>query len=173
MDFDFLIGMDKIEAADIKVNYRESIRAIIMKENNILMVYSNKGDYKFPGGGREQGETHEQTLMREVQEETGYIVNKVDYKMGVIVERDFDEFEAGSIFEMTSYYYLCEVTGEKTSQKLDDYEAKLAFCPVWINIDEAISKNELLLFNRKQDNNTWLIRESLALKEIKRITSET
>ncbi|MBI6015060.1 NUDIX domain-containing protein, partial [Clostridium perfringens] len=45
--------------------------------NLILLDISNRGDYKFPGGGVEKGETPEETLRREVQEETGYILNEV------------------------------------------------------------------------------------------------
>lgn len=52
-----------------KIYYREAVRGIIMKGSEILLIYSEKnGDYKLPGGGIEEGETHKQALIREVQE---------------------------------------------------------------------------------------------------------
>ena len=46
--------------------YREAVRAIILTNKKIALVKSEKeGYYKFPGGGIENGETHQQTLIRE------------------------------------------------------------------------------------------------------------
>jgi 8-oxo-dGTP pyrophosphatase MutT (NUDIX family) len=167
MVFNFEIGTVKADNKTVKVNYREAVRAVIIKDNNVLMVNSNKGDYKFPGGGMENGETHEQTAKREVQEETGYIIDKVQEKIGVIIERNIDTYEKGAIFEMTSHYYLCEVTDKTTFQQLDAYEAELEFCPKWINIDKAIENNEAIL--KKDDKNEWVYRENLALKSVRKV----
>jgi 8-oxo-dGTP pyrophosphatase MutT (NUDIX family) len=70
MIFNKMIEEQQIQG-DIKVNYREAIRAIILQKNTILLVHSNKGDYKFPGGGVEGQESHSECLIREVAEETG------------------------------------------------------------------------------------------------------
>ena len=51
---------------------RPSVRGIILKEGKIALVHSLKYDYyKFPGGGCKKNEKHEETLIREVKEETG------------------------------------------------------------------------------------------------------
>ena len=50
---------------------RIAARGIIRRDDKYLAIYSKYGDYKFPGGGREAGEELEDTLLREVQEETG------------------------------------------------------------------------------------------------------
>ena len=54
---------------------RPSVRGIILREGKVLMVHSLKYDYyKFPGGGREEGETPIDTVVREVAEEAGLTV---------------------------------------------------------------------------------------------------
>lgn len=168
----YTLGIQEINCDIIKVNYREAIRAVIVNTNNdeLLMVKSIKGDYKFPGGGVKSGETHEETIIREVREETGYIIRKVKERVGIITQRNIDEFEEGSIFEMISYYYLCEVLEVQGLQELDDYEAELNFQALWVNIDTAISNNESILKGESKDINHWVQRETSFLKELQLIT---
>ena len=49
-------------------------------ENRILLVHSPRGDWEFPGGQVEEGETLTQALQREIMEETG-----VTASVGVLV----------------------------------------------------------------------------------------
>jgi ADP-ribose pyrophosphatase YjhB (NUDIX family) len=149
---------------------RIAVRAIIMKNNHILLVQSNRGDFKFPGGGVEKNESHEECLNREVREETGYIHCVVTDKIGTIIERKKDEFEEDALFQMTSHYYLCNlVTEEKDELQLDEYEAVLDFNPIWVTLDEAIAQNESLI--GKFEQNGWLKRETYVLKQLKEMQS--
>jgi ADP-ribose pyrophosphatase YjhB (NUDIX family) len=150
----------------LKTIARVAVRAIIMKNNRILLVQSNKGDYKFPGGGLEEIESHEDCLKREVREETGYVNCLVKDKIGIVIERKMDEYEDQTVFQMTSHYYLCELTtDEKVTQQLDDYEAILDFTAKWVTLEEAIIQNESLINNLEK--NSWLKRETFVLKHIK------
>lgn len=169
MIFNYELGLKKEHMENRKVNYRQAVRGIIFKDSKILMVHTNKGDYKFPGGGVNKEEAFEEALMREVCEETGYTVNNVLGKMGVMVERKIDDFDETLMFEMTSHYYLCEVSNTKTAQKLDDYEADLDFQPIWMFIDEAIKINEEILKKDSNDRNPWVDRDTLVLKELRKI----
>ena len=163
--FHKIIGLEKV-SLDRKMKYREAVRAIIMKGNRILLVHNNRGDYKFPGGGVEAGETHVQAIQREVAEETGYLHCKIREKFCVVIERNLDLYEEDTVFEMTSHYFFCEISGERVQQQLDDYEAEQEFTPVWVDIDEAIEQNEVEL--AKSSENRWIYRENAVLKEIKR-----
>lgn len=169
MIFNYELGVKKEHMKNRKVNYRQAVRGIIFKDNKILMVHTNKGDYKFPGGGVNKEEAFEAALMREFCEETGYTVNNIQGKIGAMVERKIDDFDGISMFEMTSHYYLCEVSNTKTAQNLDDYEADLDFQPIWILIDEAIKINEEILKKDSNDRNPWVDRDTLVLKELRKI----
>ena len=145
---------------------RVAVRAIIIVNNNILLVHSNKGDYKFPGGGVEVNESHTEALIREVREETGYINCIVKDKIGTVVERKIDEYDKNVLFQMTSHYYLCELTSEeKINQQLSEYESILDLTSKWVSLDEAILQNESLI--NQFEKNSWLKRETFVLKEVK------
>ena len=57
---------------------RESCRAVIFKDDKLLLIYREREEniyYVFPGGGIEQGETKEECIKRECMEELGITVN--------------------------------------------------------------------------------------------------
>lgn len=162
-----ILGIQKVKDPKTKITTRQAVRAIVIKDNKILMVHTNKGDYKFPGGGIKKSESHEEALRREVTEETGYIVNEMKEEAGTIVQRNPNQFDSTGIFQMTSYYYFCDVKDNTTEQHLDKYEQDQEFAPVWIGIDEVIAKNEAILTQKNSHINPWVYRETLALKRIK------
>ena len=76
-----ILGIQRIKDPKVKITTRHAVRAIIIQDNKILMVHTNKGDYKFPGGGIKKAESHEEALRREVIEETGLML-QVEIKRG-------------------------------------------------------------------------------------------
>jgi 8-oxo-dGTP pyrophosphatase MutT (NUDIX family) len=48
----------------------KSCGVLVFDDNKILMVHHNKGHWGFPKGHVEEGETEEETAIREVKEET-------------------------------------------------------------------------------------------------------
>ena len=110
---------------------REAVRAIILKGDQVLMVYSTlNGDYKFPGGGVKRDEAHATALQRE-----------------------FD------LFRMNSYDYLCEVEDNFGAQNLDEYEDEYGFTPEWVTLEHAIAVNRSLLENPPPNIQRWVRRE--------------
>jgi 8-oxo-dGTP pyrophosphatase MutT (NUDIX family) len=157
-------------AEGIKTNgktiYRTAVRAVILRGQDLLMVYSSTaGDYKFPGGGVENGESHKQALERELLEECGVSLLNMGEELGAVIEYNFAKEKGFDAFKMTSHYYFCRVGDEFGAQKLDVYEKDLGFKPVWINIDDAISTNQSLLNLDKFPE--WLRREIFVLEYIK------
>jgi len=130
------------------------------------MVYSSTvGDYKFPGGGVSEGETHAQALSREIREECGTSLTHIGDAIGAVVEYNILMESEYEVFKMTSHYYQCDVGEGFGHQKLDGYEQALGFKPVWVHIDDAILANGSLLNSNQQPE--WLRREIFILKYIK------
>jgi 8-oxo-dGTP diphosphatase len=153
---------------DGKAFRRLAVRAIIVQGRQLLMIYSPKnGDYKFPGGGIDPGETDHEALTREIREEAGAQICGEIREFGQVIEYGLP-FEPGyDLFLMTSSYYLCQVHPQFGVQHLDDYEKDLAFRPTWVDIDEAIQTNLSVLQNDTLQNPLWTQRETFVLGLIK------
>ena len=147
---------------------REAVRGIIIDGEKLLMICSERnGDYKFPGGGIEDGETHENTLIREIKEESGAEVIGEITPFGRVIEYDLPIEKDYDVFRMTSYYYLCEVGVAMSEQKLDQYEKELGFVPIWVGIDMAIRQNSCVLQDPHKQAPRWTKRD-LAVLELVR-----
>lgn len=85
------------------------VGAIIMQNGKILMVGNRRSDYYYSVGGRIKfGETAEEAVIREVQEETGVRL-EVD-RLGFIHENYFMGDDPGRvgklIYELSFYFYM-------------------------------------------------------------------
>jgi len=149
-----------------KTIYRTAVRGVTLRGRNLLMIYSsNVGDYKFPGGGVDEGESHTQALVREIREECGASVTRVGREIGAVIEYNIPVEDDYDVFKMTSHYYQCDVEDGFGSQKLDGYEQELGLKPVWIDIDTAIHLNKALLHSDQTPE--WLQREIFILEYIR------
>ena len=166
-----LAEIHRSEGIDVhgRTVHRAAVRAVILRGQKLFMVYSSKvGDYKFPGGGVNAGETHEDALARELLEECGATLIGVDGEMGAIIEYDHAKEVEFDVFKMTSSYYFCWVGDGFVRQTLDEYEHDLGFQAVWIDIRDAIEANKSLLSLHIAP--AWLKREIVALEYIRQIT---
>lgn len=124
------------------ISVRTAVRAIIIEEGKILMVRSNRGYFKLPGGGVEADESHAEALAREVTEETGYKHCRIGTEIGTISELRPDKASPRSLFQMDSHHFLCELyTKDQSAQSLVGYEQEEGYSPVWVTIQEAVEAN--------------------------------
>lgn len=123
------------------VGRRPSVRGIIISDGRIAMMHSLKYDYyKLPGGGIEEGESLEDTLVREVREESGLVVKRNTIREFGYVRR-IEKGKYEDIFIQENFYFLCEVEEQKETQQLDDYEEEERFVLEFVTPKQAIEVN--------------------------------
>lgn len=162
MYFKYQMGNDGPE--DNGINRRIAARGIIESRGKLLMIKTNNGDYKFPGGGVQRGESQKEALVREIEEETGYKVKRVIGKIGVVKQVNPDNYTENCTFQMYSNYYLCSLSEEKGVQNLEEYEKRLGYKPYWIDLEKALEINERLLAEGNKEHNPWVERETRVLR---------
>lgn len=109
---------------------RYASRAVIIKDNKILLSHEAKNDlWMIPGGGLENDETARDAAIREVREETGHIIEVGD----LILE--IDEYYGDNKF--VTYYFFGDIKGI-TKQSLTEVEIKEQLEPRWMSIEEAL-----------------------------------
>ncbi len=196
MQFDLKFITDEIpENINYKINKRYAVRGVIHYGNKLLMVQTNRGDYKFPGGGKEKGETDQEALLREIAEETGFVDVNIGPELGRTFEQNIDtesplpkiEINDQTVrdtvveyFQMESHYYECWLKSEKRAPGvLDDYEEKLGFRGTFVAVEEAYKQNARLMELSKLEaakhmrGGSKTIEETLFISEIPWLERET
>ena len=137
-----LFTIDKKDYAEGgNVYSRPSSRAIIKMQGKIAMCYlTERGYYKFPGGGIEEGETPVQALIREVKEEAGLALIPSSIKEFGYVHR-VQKGRIADIFVQDSYYYLASAEEGISAPSLDEYEEELGFVLELVTPEAAIRDN--------------------------------
>jgi len=109
-------------------------RAIIIRNHHIALIKRQRNDrtyYVIPGGGREPGETPEQTAVRESFEELGLCVS-IDRLLAKIVFHGREQF-----------YFFAKVTGGhfgtgKGPEMVGKYPPERGtYTPVWIPLKQV------------------------------------
>ena len=145
--------------------YRVAVRGIIFVDGKLLLIQSDFGEVKFPGGGKEGEESDKDTLIREVLEETGFHVIPESIKeFGEVVEKRLSVHEP-MIWHQINRYYFCEIDSIQEECHYTENELKHGFHQVWFTLDEAISINEEML--SREGRKAWNQREYNVLKLIK------
>lgn len=155
-----------IKNTSAKTFTRKATRAIVLKGDEILLLYTKRyHDYSLPGGGVDDGESIVDGLVRELKEETGaHNVGNIK-EFGLYEEyrpwhkADFD------IIHMESYCYTCTIDDELKEPELEAHELSNGMHPVWMNIHQAIAHNEETIANSDKKGLS-IERETFLLKLI-------
>jgi 8-oxo-dGTP pyrophosphatase MutT (NUDIX family) len=149
-----------------KILSRTSVRGVSLRGRDLLMIHEAAGGYKFPGGGIDEGESQAEALTREMLEECGASVVRIQRELGTVIEYKPAFDDGFDTFQMISHYFLCEVADDLGPQHLNEYEANLGFEPRWVTIEAALRENRALLETVGLPK--WLPREIFMLEYLQR-----
>ena len=137
---------------------REAVRGIAVRSGMILLTYEVNTDQWFiPGGGMEGAESTRDCCIRELAEETGFLVDPKHHFLTI------NEYYEEWLFP--SHYYVCEITGE-TERLLTEREVEVGLEPRWLALTEAIS-----IFSRHQDYARDKMKRGAYLREYTALTT--
>lgn len=144
---------------DMPVVEKHTVRAVIFRGGRLAMQQSGKGEYKIPGGGVENGESHIETLIREVREEMGLLVIPESIEeIGEIEEMREDVFCKGQKYICHSYFYVCQVKEKSVDTQMTASEIEKGFHPVWELPEVICEANERLQDKEWQKRDTEFVR---------------
>jgi ADP-ribose pyrophosphatase YjhB (NUDIX family) len=110
-----------------------SARAVVLREDSVLVVRDPTAEHILPGGRREAGETLRQTLQREVLEETGWALGEPRL-LGFKHFRHLQPKPAGYAHPYPDFFqavYVAEARGfDPGAREADGYELGAGFRPL-------------------------------------------
>lgn len=125
-------------------NIQFGVKALIVNEGKFLVMHNNgvKEDlWELPGGRMEYGETAEETLMREIAEETGVTVRSIKLlDTWNLVKKEY---------QITGIIYLC-ILGKGEVRLSDEHDAFK-----WINLGEESLNLMYDVFKVRMMNWDW------------------
>lgn len=144
---------------DMPVFEKFSVRGIIVRDGKIAMQQAGFGYYKILGGGVDPGETYEDALVREVQEESGLLVKRETIReVGEIIELREDLYEKGKKYICHSIFYFCDAKQELGETNMTASEIRDGYHLAWVDPDTIISENTRL------SDNPWVDRDTRFIK---------
>ncbi|WP_158589483.1 NUDIX domain-containing protein [Butyrivibrio sp. CB08] len=141
-------------------NTRTACRAVIIQDGKLLLSYAAVDDiWMLPGGGLEDGEGERDCCVREVAEETGYVVRPSDCML------EINEYYED--WKWVNRYFFAEVV-ETTEVKLTEREKEVGMEPRWLPIDEiiAIFSEHASYADTDEMKRGMYLREYTALQEL-------
>lgn len=169
---EILYNYDNLKLEEIDEVVTRTKGLIINSNNEITLGYSHK-TYQFPGGHLEEGETLEECLLREIEEETGIKINDATIKpFEKITYYNKNYRGTGKNRKNDIYYYIIKTDAkfDMNNAKLDDWEKDGNFTVKTLPIENV----EQVLIDSIPDNpiNKVIVEEMLDIfKEYNKITN--
>jgi ADP-ribose pyrophosphatase YjhB (NUDIX family) len=109
-----------------------SVRALVLRDDQVLVLRNRDGAHLLPGGRIEAGESLAEALRREVQEETGWTLEDPQL-LGFLHFRHLARKPAGYTYPHPDFLQLVYVAQagrlEPAARAADDYETEARFRP--------------------------------------------
>jgi 8-oxo-dGTP diphosphatase len=146
---------------------RRAVRGVVFQDDKYLMLYSQRdGDYSFPGGGIEAGESEQAALKRELLEECGAEVIAISSPIAETTEIDPSEKPDIDIFIRKNVYFSCQISDKRIEPNLMPYEEAHQCTAVWIDLEEALACNNRILSKTDTTPPRWTKRETMIMREL-------
>ena len=81
------------------------VKGLIINSRGQILLAHNNNTYQFPGGHKEDNETMNECIMREIKDETGIKVDVVEEPFLCITTYDSNYFNTGKKVKNSIYYY--------------------------------------------------------------------
>jgi 8-oxo-dGTP diphosphatase len=118
---------------------RNAVRAIILRDNQLLVQKKNDGSYSIPGGAPNVDETLEQGLIRECHEEVGTAI-KIIRLAHVADYFKPRKSRPPAIRHHIEFFFLCSVA-ETYQAKNGSHPDKRQIGVEWLNIEKLQQQN--------------------------------
>ena len=118
-----------------ELNIRVGVYAVIIENNKILLTRQWDG-YSLIGGGVEKGETIEESIVREVKEETGLTIipDKIIHQATTFFKRNAESPANQSI---QLYFTHSQLHGQINNDNITDSEKTYTnSTPEWVDLDK-------------------------------------
>jgi len=129
-------------------------RAVIFKDNKILLTYENNGTWALPGGWCDVLESVESNTIKEAKEETGLDVKAT--KVIAIQDRNKHNTPVYA-YGVCKVFILCEVVGGKFEENIETTEIKyfsLEDLPQNL-AEEKINREQIEMCFEAYNNKEW------------------
>ncbi|MEE1029018.1 MAG: NUDIX domain-containing protein [Agathobacter sp.] len=155
-----LLSLDEKNYTDeMTVFEKYAVRGVIIRDGKIAMQKATRGYYKILGGGIDEGETYADALSRELQEESGLIVDRDSIKeIGEIYEARQDLYDKDKKFVCHTCFFFCDVLDERAETSLTASEIREGFELTWVSPEEIIKAND------KVTDMPWVTRDTAFIK---------
>ncbi len=99
------------------------VRAFILKDDEVLLVreYADEGRWTLPGGWADVNESPSESVVREVEEESGYIVRPV--RLLAVLDREKQGHRPPFPYHVYKIFFHCEIAGGSSRRTAESSES--------------------------------------------------